>query len=126
MKARNLFIACTSIVVSGMASPDFAWAAFSCTTGEELIEAGTPSVPCNRKSDGRQLGYGSVNDNVLTVSRVGLGRDLTIFGYDDGGDYIEGCYAQTLVGATDPTVFFDDCSEDVGYFSIVGKDMSTF
>src|SRR5688572_4573073 len=125
MKTAHLFIACSSVLAMAIASTSLAWAALSC---DGAGVAGDPPVFCLRKGDNVQLGYGNLNvSGVPTVTRVGEGRDLTVFGFNEDGDYIPNCYAQTLVGVTLPTVHASSsaCAEEVRSFTILGKDIFT-
>jgi len=125
MKARNLFIACSSVVATVIASTSFAWGALSCDYS--YGDAGDSPASCRRYSDNAVLGTGTVDiiTNRPRVTRLGQGRDLTVYGFDENYDYIDDCYAQTILNVTDVTVIGNACEEDVFYFSINGKDIYT-
>jgi hypothetical protein len=121
MKPQHLLITCAGIVVAAVASSSFALAALSC---DEEGEPGD-TLQCRRYSDNAILGQGQVNNNVPVVWWQGQGRDLTVFGFDSDGDYIDGCYAQVIKNVTSNPDYGPGCSEEVFTFTLLGKDIYT-
>jgi hypothetical protein len=121
MKAPNLIITCAGILVAAVASSGFALAALSCDDGGEPGD----TIECRRYSDNVSLGQGQVNDNVPAVWWFGQGRDLTVFGFNSDGIYIDGCYAQVIRNVTSNPDYGPGCSQEVHTFTILGKDINT-
>jgi len=129
MKAQHILFTCTSIMLAAVASSSIAWAALSCDTAGDVSAQGDSEIlDCLRYSDDRRLGQGSFNNNIPTVRWEGQGRDLTVFGFNAQGAYIDGCYAQTIKNVTANPAFGPQlgCAQDVRSMTLLGKDDNTF
>jgi hypothetical protein len=125
MKAQHLLLTCASIVAA-VASSSFAWAALSCDDAADVDENGQSDLtPCRRYSDNQVLGSGQVIGDIPNVRWDNDGRDLTVFGFNSQGDYIDGCFAQVIKDVTERREFGPICSQTVASFTILGKDIFT-